>query len=111
MAVASVGQAHGACRQKGPGARADHPNHETTVMRVAAVAILLTSAFGTRAGAQAHYYNLDAGRPTRVEDAVPTERYGVDVHLAALRLERLGDGTYRWRSEPKLSVGVLPMTS
>jgi hypothetical protein len=111
MAVASVGQAHGACRQKGPGARADHLNHETTVMRVAAVAILLTSVFGTRAGAQAHYYNLDAGRPTRVEDAVPTERHGVDVHLAALRLERLGDGTYRWRSEPKLSVGVLPMTS
>jgi hypothetical protein len=80
-------------------------------MRIVAAGILLTSVFGGRAGAQAHYYNLDAGRPTRVEDALPTERNGVDVHLAALRLERLDDGTYRWRGEPKLSFGVLPMTS
>jgi hypothetical protein len=42
---------------------------------------------------------------------VPTERNGFDLHAAALRLERLDDGAYRWRSEPKLSVGVLPMTS
>jgi hypothetical protein len=80
-------------------------------MRIVAAGILLTSVFGARAGAQAHYYNLDAGRPTRIEDAVPTERNGVDVHLAALRLERLDDGTYRWRGEPKLSFGALPMTS
>ncbi len=76
-----------------------------------AIAALLTSLPGTRTDAQAHYYNLDAGRPTRIEDALPTERYGLDVHLAALRLERLDDGTYRWRAEPKVSYGVLPMTS
>jgi hypothetical protein len=80
-------------------------------MRIITAGILLTSVFGARTGAQAHYYNLDAGRPTRVEDAVPTERNGIDLHLAALRLERLDDGTYRWRSEPKLSFGVLPMMS
>jgi hypothetical protein len=80
-------------------------------MRIGASGILLTSVLGAQAGAQAHYYNLDAGRPTRVEDAVPTERNGVDLHLAALRLERLDDGTYRWRGEPKLAFGVLPMTS
>src|SRR5918999_6466449 len=80
-------------------------------MRIITAGILLTSMFGAPAAAQAHYYNLDAGRPTRVEDAVPVERYGVDLHVAALRLERLDDGTYRWRSEPKLSFGVLPMTS
>src|SRR5918999_953274 len=77
----------------------------------AAVALLLTPVVGVRANAQAHFYNLDAGRPTRVEDALPTERYGLDLHLAALRVERLDDGTYRWRAEPKLSFGALPMTS
>lgn len=80
-------------------------------MRIVSAALLLTSVFAARAGAQAHYYNLDGGRPTRVEDAVPTERGGVDLHLAALRLERLDDATYRWRSEPKVSFGMLPMTS
>jgi hypothetical protein len=80
-------------------------------MRIAAAVVLLTPVFGRQVGAQAHYYNLDAGRPTRVEDAVPTERYGIDVHVAPFRLERLDDGTYRWRGEPKLSFGVLPMTS
>jgi hypothetical protein len=72
---------------------------------------LLTLLCGASTDAQTHYYNLDAGRPTRVEDAVPTERYGVDLHLAALRLERLDGGIYRWRAEPKLSLGVLPMTA
>jgi hypothetical protein len=76
-----------------------------------AIAAQLTSLAGIRTDAQAHYYNLDAGRPTRIEDALPTERFGLDVHLAALRLERLDDGTYRWRAEPKVSYGVLPMTS
>ena len=42
---------------------------------------------------------------------MPTERYGVDLHVAAVRLERLDDGTYRWRAEPKLSLGILPMTA
>jgi hypothetical protein len=80
----------------------------TVVIAVAAGSTLLSPL---TVGAQAHYYNLDAGRPTRVEDAVPTERYGLDLHLAALRVERLDDGTYRWRAEPKVSYGLLPMTS
>ena len=95
----------------GSGREGRPSNRETTVMRIASAGLLLTSVFAARAGAQAHYYNLDGGRPTRVEDAVPTERGGVDLHLAALRLERLDDGTYRWRSEPKVSFGMLPMTS
>ena len=69
-------------------------------------ALLLARA----AGAQGGYYNLDAGRPTRVEDAVPTERNAMDVQLAPLRFERLDAGTMRWRMEPKLSVGALPLT-
>jgi hypothetical protein len=80
-------------------------------MRVGLAAVLLLLLAPQLGQAQTHYYNLDAGRPTRVEDAIPTERYGLDLHFVALRVERLDDGTYRWRAEPKLSFGALPMTS
>ena len=60
----------------------------TRAFDAVALAALLAAVLGAPAGGQTHYYNLDAGRPTRVEDALPTERYGLDVHLAALRLER-----------------------
>lgn len=33
-------------------------------------------------GAQAHYFNLDAGRPGRVEDAIATERYELEAQFA-----------------------------
>src|SRR5690349_3439294 len=74
--------------------------------------LALTLVFGVPAGvgAQSGYYNLDAGRPTRVEDAVPTERNAMDVQLAPMRFERLDAGVMRWRMEPKLSVGALPLT-
>ena len=80
-------------------------------LRPLRVAVVLASLPVATGGGQAHYYNLDAGRPTRVEDATPTERFGLDLHLAAFRFERLVDGTYRWRAEPKASYGLLPMTS
>jgi len=60
--------------------------------------------------AQSAYYNLDAGRPTRVEDALPTARGELEIQLLPLRAEWVGDGTQRFRVEPKLSYGVLPMT-
>src|SRR5205814_1038887 len=41
------------------------------------------------AAGQSSYYNLDSGRPARIEDALPTARF---------------------RVEPKLSYGILPMT-
>ena len=62
------------------------------------------------AGTGRYFYNLDALRPNRVEDALATERYALDAQLAPLRLERFSDGSYRWRSEPKLSYGILPFT-
>jgi hypothetical protein len=61
-------------------------------------------------GAQSEYYNLDAGRATRVEDALPTERYALDLALAGLRFERVANGLQRWRTEPKLTYGLLPFT-
>jgi hypothetical protein len=76
---------------------------------VLAVALAVGSG-AAPASAQTDYYNLDAGRPTRVEDAVPTSRHELEIQLAPLRVERFARGVSRWRLEPKLSFGVLPLT-
>jgi hypothetical protein len=68
------------------------------------------AASPTRGAGQSHYYNLDGGRPTRVEDAEATALYSVDVDLAPFSVERLSGGTMRYRAEPKASYGVLPFT-
>lgn len=60
--------------------------------------------------AQTGYYDLDSGRPTRIEDAVPTELREIELQFLPLRLERVGDGTQRYRLEPKVAYGVLPRT-
>ena len=60
--------------------------------------------------AQTDYYNTDAGRPIRIEDAYAIERRAVEVQLAPLRLERGRGGSYRWGIEPELAVGLLPRT-
>src|SRR5262245_22243716 len=66
------------------------------------------------AGAQTDYYNLDAGRPTRIEDATPTARRELELQLAPLRMDRIhgvsGAAAFRWRVEPKVSYGILPLT-
>jgi hypothetical protein len=62
------------------------------------------------ANAQTGYYNLDSGRPTRIEDALPTPRGELEAQFLPLRGEWVSDGTARQRVEPKLSYGVLPMT-
>src|SRR5689334_16421240 len=56
------------------------------------------------------YYNLDAGRPGRVEDAAPAARYELELQLLPVRVERFASGATRWRSDPKLSFGVAPFT-
>jgi hypothetical protein len=60
--------------------------------------------------AQTGYYNLDSGRPTRIEDAVATPLGELEAQLLPLRGEWVSDGTQRVRYEPKLSFGVLPLT-
>ena len=74
------------------------------------VGLLLFVALPAVAAAQTDYYNTDAGRPIRVEDAYPTERYGFELQLAPLRLERSRGGVYNWGLEPELAYGVLPRT-
>ena len=60
--------------------------------------------------AQNGFYNLDSGRPTRVEDALPTPRGELEIQFLPIRAEWLGDGSQRQRLEPKIAYGLLPMT-
>jgi len=60
--------------------------------------------------AQTDFYNTDAGRPIRVEDAYATERHAFELKLASLRLERESAGIYSWEVEPEIAYGVLPRT-
>jgi hypothetical protein len=69
----------------------------------------LASPFAPLLG-QTDYYNLDAGHFSRIEDALPAERFALELMLAGLRLDRLTGGVQRWRTEPKIAYGVLPFT-
>jgi hypothetical protein len=60
--------------------------------------------------ASAQYRNLDSGKPTRIEDAEPTPLFALEIDAAPFQLERLSGGTIRYRAEPRLAYGVLPMT-
>ncbi len=60
--------------------------------------------------AQTDYYNTDAGRPVRIEDAYAIERRAVELQLAPFRVERARGGAYRWGLEPELAVGLFPRT-
>ena len=72
--------------------------------------LLIALTFARSAAGQTSYYNLDSGRPTRVEDAVATALRELEIQVLPLRGEWVSDGTQRFRIEPKLSYGVLPLT-
>jgi hypothetical protein len=72
--------------------------------------LAITIAVPLQPGGAQGYYNLDAGRPGRVEDASPTARYELELQLLPVRVERFASGATRWRSDPKLSFGVAPFT-
>jgi hypothetical protein len=63
-----------------------------------------------QAQAQTDYYNLDPGRPVRIEDAYAKERYAFELTLPSLKLERSAPGVYQWTAEPELAYGLLPRT-
>jgi hypothetical protein len=69
----------------------------------------LLAARPMSAAAQA-YYGLEGGRPGRIGDASPTPRGSLDVELLPIRFEQYEGGARRWRSDPKLSLGVAPFT-
>jgi len=74
------------------------------------MATLAIGSAGRVARCQIAYYNVEAGRPLRIDDATPTERYGLDVELTPLRVERYPGGLLRLRADPKISYGILPLT-
>jgi hypothetical protein len=73
------------------------------------MAIVALSALPALAIAQG-YYNLDAGRPGRIEDASPTERHELELQLLSLRFEQFASGAQRWRTDAKIAYGVAPFT-
>lgn len=77
--------------------------------RKVAGAVLALGVLAGPAAAQTDYYNTDEGRPVRIEDAAPVERYAFEVQLAPLRLDLQG-GAYHWEVAPELAYGILPRT-
>ncbi len=75
-----------------------------------AFALLCLAATAGDANAQHGYYNLDAGRPTRLEDATPAARFEMELQLAPVRFEQVATGVKRWRIEPKVAYGIAPFT-
>lgn len=60
--------------------------------------------------AQTDYYNLDRGRPLRVEDALAIERHAIEWQLAPVRLSGARGAGSTLELEPELAWGVLPRT-
>ncbi|MEO7521533.1 MAG: hypothetical protein ABIW79_06925 [Gemmatimonas sp.] len=79
-------------------------------MLSAAALLLAAMALAAPLSAQTDYYNTDAGRPVRIEDAYALERRGFELQAAPLRLERGKGGVYRWGIEPEFAYGILPRT-
>jgi len=73
------------------------------------LAAALLVAQPTSATAQA-YYGLEGGRPGRIGDASPTPRGSLDLELLPIRFEQYDGGARRWRTDPKVSLGIAPFT-
>ena len=74
-----------------------------------AVAAVVWSAFGTSAEAQVTYRNTNIGRPLWLEDAVPFDRYALDLHISPVALA-WSDAARRWAVTPGATYGILPRT-
>jgi len=72
--------------------------------------LLIGPPLARQACAQGDYRNLDAGFPVRIEDAIVTERYALDLDLANIRFDALSAGRKRLQFEPELSYGIFPRT-
>lgn len=86
------------------------PGVPSWVVAAITIALVLGVKRVPSAAAQTDYYNTDAGRPVRIEDAYALERRGFELQAAPLRLERSAGGRYRWGIEPEIAYGILPRT-
>ena len=82
----------------------------TALIKRTAVGTLCMAIGAHSLAAQIDFYNTDAGRPIRIEDAYSIERRGLELQATPLRLERGKRGQYRWGIEPAIEYGVLPRT-
>lgn len=73
------------------------------------ISLLLLLFAPTAAFAQADYYNTDASRPLRVEDAQVLRLYSLDLYLAPLAFERVA-GSLGLAAKPGVAYGLVPLT-
>jgi hypothetical protein len=86
------------------------PRAVARVRRAVLVATVALAAMSARAHAQTDYYNLDRGRPLRVEDALPIERHAFEWQLAPARLSGGRGSGSTLELEPELAWGLWPRT-
>ncbi len=89
-------------------ARTDIMHMRIVAPAAIALGLLAGAAPVNRTAAQTDFYNLDKGRPLRVEDAYATKRYAFEAKLAPLDLFQTRDGTVHYRPELELKHGLLP---
>jgi hypothetical protein len=97
--------------------RGHHARRSSAGRASSACVALLASAVGCLLSipasglkAQTEYHDLDAGRPTRIEDAQVTPRQAIEWEMAPIEAEQFSNGLTRYTIEPALSYGVLPRT-
>ncbi|HEX2779935.1 MAG TPA: hypothetical protein VHM30_10570 [Gemmatimonadaceae bacterium] len=78
--------------------------------RLVLLALTGSALLAHSAAAQTGFYDLDAGRPVRVEDAMVIDRYALELEPLPLRAERIDAGGYRYLVEPHIAFGILPRT-
>ncbi len=69
---------------------------------------LITCSIPGVLSAQTDYYNLDAGRPLRVEDALVVERHAFEWQMAPIRLSGARGLRSSFSLEPEVAWGALP---
>lgn len=82
----------------------------TWLARLTAAAISTVALAAPSASAQTDFYNLDRGRPLRVEDALAIERHAIEWQLAPVRLSGARGAGSTLELEPELAWGICPRT-
>ncbi|MGQ0650505.1 MAG: hypothetical protein ACT4P7_23445 [Gemmatimonadaceae bacterium] len=77
-------------------------------LRASVIGPLLLAA--RLAAAQTDYYNLDAGRPLRVQDALVIERHAFEWQMAPLLATGAPGRGFTLTVEPEVAWGILPRT-